>query len=277
MTIFQKYQAIGLKLCFIVAVFLFNGCTYNYYYAPNAQNNLRLTKPNEVKGDFGIFRSAGTNGIIVHSAYSPVKNLGIQANYYRSSSNLDAGLKMQEGNLAIGTYYLHKFDPRENKTKHLFEPGFLFDLYAGIGIGQNKNGISELFNNLTTRTRFNYHKYYMQAGIHLQTFGAITIGYTFRLFYLDYKNALASGEILDAFIDDLNLLKANDPFLLRENSIKFSVGSNKINYYLAANILSRRILNRDLFYHSSIQTGMEFSISELFARKKMKVSNTTKP
>jgi len=266
MAIFQTYHASYLKIFCILSAFLFNGCTYNYYYAPNAQNNLRLTKPNEIKAEAGIFRSAGTNGFVVQSAYSPVKSLGIQANYYRSDSNLSDGLKMQEGNLAIGTYYLHRLY-RENKTTYLFEPGFLFDAYAGIGIGENKNGIQEFNNPFITNTQFNYHKYYIQAGIHFQSFRAIAIGYTFRLFYLDYKKAIATGEIIDSFVDDINFLKDNDPFLLREHSFKINIGSNKINYYLTANFLARVGLNNNLFFPSSLQTGMEFSITELFSKQ----------
>lgn len=269
MAIFQTYQASYLKLCCLILwVFLFNGCTYNYYYAPNAQNNLRLTKPNEVKAETGIFRSAGTNGFVVQSAYSPFKNIGIQANYYKSASSSNNGLKMQEGNIAIGTYFLQKQKKaKENKIKYLFEPGFLFDAYAGMGIGQNKNSISDLFNPLITRTKFGYHKYYIQLGAHFQTYGAFAIGYTFRLFYLDYKKALASGEIIETFVEDLDILKANDPFFLRENSFKINIGSNKINYYLSANFLARVNLSKRLFFNSSLQTGIEFSITELFSKQ----------
>jgi len=149
---------------------------------------------------------------------------------------------------------------------YLFEPGFLFDAYAGISVGQNKNQVNQLFS-VTTPARFYYHTYYFQAGVHFQSFRAVAIGYTFRFFYLDYKKVSTFGTIGDNLVDHIATINMNDPFLLRENSFKLSIGSDKINYYLSINFLSNGDIFNELFFKQSLQSGMEINISRLFQKK----------
>ncbi len=272
MIILQSYPLRQLITWVLMAlVFIGSGCTTNYYYSPGAQHNLRLYKAKQAKGEAGIFRSAGTTGFVTQAAYSPYKHIGLQANYFNSTSSPTDRLKMQEGNVAIGTYYLQKLKSSQDDKTYLFEPGFLFDLYAGIGIGQNKNQITDFFSAAGTtgvaHSTFYYHTYYIQAGAHFQSFKAVAIGYTFRFFYLDYKKVSAYGSISENFFNQLNVIQSNDPFFMRENSFKLSIGREKINYYVSANFLSSGSLFDVVFSRSSFQSGMEINISELFRKK----------
>jgi len=85
---FQPDQPTNAKVLVVISLlFLFNACTYNYYYTPDAHNNLRLSQAKQVKGEAGIYRSAGATGFAVQTAYSPLKHIGIQANYLNANTS----------------------------------------------------------------------------------------------------------------------------------------------------------------------------------------------
>jgi len=271
MEIFQTYQLKQLKILpVVILLFLSSACYTNYYYVPAVHHNVRLTQAKQVKGEGGIYRSGGTTGFAFQTAYSPYKNIGIQASYLTIGSSNSEGLKTRRGSLAIGTYHLHKLTRDELDTQPLFEPGFLFDAYAGISIGQNKNKINEFVfgaPNSTATAKFYYRTYYLQGGVHFQSFKAVTFGYTLRFFYLDYKKVSAYGNIGDRLYENINTIDSNDPFFLSESSIKLSIGSDKINYYLSTNFLFGSSIPEELFFKRSLQSGIEINISTLFSKK----------
>lgn len=271
---YQPYLPTYTKLLIIIfLLFLFSACTRNYFYTPNTHNNLRLTQAKQIKGEAGMYKSDQTMGVALQTAYSPLKHLGIQANYVNASTSPKKSFKTQKGSLAIGTYYFQKFEAKKPDVSYLFEPGFLFDAYAGISVGQNKNWVNEpsrFFGTTTTYTpaRFNYHTYYFQAGFHFQSFKAVAIGYTFRLFYLDFKKVSAFGKTGSNLTDYIATINKHDPFMLTESSIKLSIGGDKISYYLSTNFLSSDRIVEELFFKRSLQTGMEINISSLFSKVK---------
>lgn len=274
---YQPYIPTYVKLFIIISLlFLFNACSHNYFYTPNTHNNLRLTQAKQIKGEAGIYKSDQTTGVALQTAYSPLKHLGIHANYVNASisptDRYNPRFKTQKGSLAIGTYYFQKFETKKPDFSYLFEPGFLFDAYAGISVGQNKNWVNEssrFFGSTTSYTpaRFNYHTYYFQAGFHFQSFRAVAIGYTFRLFYLDFKKVSAFGKVGNTLTDYIATINKHDPFMLRESSIKLSIGGDKISYYLSINFLSSDRLVEELFFKRSLQTGLEINISSLFRKR----------
>jgi len=278
MPLVKMYQpsTICCYLFIVISALYFQSCSINKYYAPNGHHLLRLQNKNDIKVESAFYRGALNNGVSAQAGYSPFKHIGLQANYSRSNSPDKRSLFMQEANIGVGAYFFNSFLDSLNIQSYAYPPGFLFDAYAGIGAGTNRNQYSSRISSSSTLNRYlklNYYKYYLQFGIHYQSYRAIAISYTTRFLYLDYVKALAIGDIGSRGLDDFERLQSLNPVFLRENSFTMSIGGNKINYYFVFNFLAIPNWSQSLFYPSSMQTGIQFSLSSLFDKRNKPADN----
>ncbi len=143
-----------LFVCLLIFSFLiFFGCKPPAY-VPNKINAPFINEKYDFTADAGI----GVSGLNIQAAFSPVKHLGIMANFSTeailSKENNSRYNKVDFGELGAG-YYLK------------FGKLFLFDLYGGGGMGFSKIVLDTT--NRTDVTNVNYYRLFAQPSFAFTT------------------------------------------------------------------------------------------------------------
>ena len=146
----QRLQNLGLLL---FSIFILFGCKPPAYVA-NKLNTPMMTEKHDFTADAGI----GVSGLNVQAAYSPVKHMGIMANFSTESilnkENSNRYSKVDFGELGLG-YYMK------------FGRFFMFDLYGGGGMGWSKIILDST--NRNDITNVNYYRLFAQPSIAFTT------------------------------------------------------------------------------------------------------------
>jgi len=216
---------------FIAPAFIGEGFdTENHpYYVSDEPNFTRLTKEKDLKMDLS---ASGNNGFPFNAklGYSPTKNFGILVNHYNMGYNNSfnpAKWNYHMTNIAGGGYYLLQNEKQKAWTlKNSNMPaGFLFDAYAGYGLGKNKNLYQE-----GGESSVNIQKIFLQTGIHYHH-QLLGVSLVHKLNHVHFLNGNFNGQANFSAINGFNYIKDNNNILVSEISARLSFGTERVLFY----------------------------------------------
>lgn len=241
---------------------------------------MNLSEKGDIKVSAGVSGAGdgdGTdkeNAFSLQAGYSPVKHLGIQGSLFRlerKGSNENEETTRGKGHIAsgaIGGYYFLDFPlhtrKRIKRHAHLnIEEGFLFDLYAGYGAGSVYNQYAA-----GSTSDFNFHKLYLQGGIHVQG-RRIGFDYVFKAVHLDFDNGFVNGKIETENYQEIQKISQNNPFFFVENSFRLTYGIKQCRFFFTTSVIgnTREKIGFD-FIDSSVHFGLLLDIDEIFRKRR---------
>jgi len=251
-----------LKIKSLLGLLLLIGLNYlqsscsRYYYQPNAVNAPMLKEKGDMKVALsGTASSDDLNGsytkssvINIQTAYSPIKYMGVMANYtnYKhdfeaedfAKGDVDAHASLFE--VGVGGYY--PIFLKENGF------GLVADTYVGFGGGKLKSDVDMNFNRL-----------FIQPGISL-TFPYFDIGLATRISGIKY-NSFNSNGMSPEYISNQGLNNITDKrYYFFEPALTLRTGYKFVKIELQV-VGSSSFKNLDWDYDDNIATlGIHFSI-----------------
>ncbi len=209
-----KIKAVPTIMLVLFLFLLMSSCSRKFY-APNQVVVPNLTDQHDMAISAGLLSGNGINGFGIDVGYSPLKNLGIIADYsYFLSSDLDDRSYGHIWNFGVGTYI-----PTEKIN---------WEIYAGYGEGFNHQllgtGIGEWVD-------FNMRRFFAQASFTVPTkyfhfFAGL------RVAGLDFYDALIISSEPQANLSDIEFIRLNTPFYLFEPTWGFRVGTPGLYFTL---------------------------------------------
>ena len=204
------------------------------YFTPDEPNMTKLSKEKDLKLDISRSDENQQFPMNFKLGYSPIKHLGILANHYNSGgsqrltfANASKKWKYQMTDLGVGTYFLLQNEKQKKLTNKNpnFPVGVLFDIYAGYGLGKNKNNYIEGGND-----ELNVQKIYLQAGVHFhhQLLGISLIN---RLSNVNFTKGKFTGQANLTQINGFSYIVDNNKFTNFETAVKISFGTERVQFY----------------------------------------------
>lgn len=267
-------KTFSFLVLFIIATFVWNELSAQYYYASNESGLLALHERKDLKFSIATGRnSIAGRSLSLNMGYSPFKNIAIQGSYFKFNTEPIQLNKYTKGSLIsalAGTYY---FFPINKKNKYnpilkdlLMQKGFLMDFYMAYARGNMYNNYinskaAELF----------YTKSYLQAGLHWQT-GTFGLDFISKFGFLDYykteaffiPNAPASLNI-----ENFGLY---DTFNFRENAIRVRLHLKYVGIYLTRTWINHSERGAK-FIDNATHFGLIIDIDKISNKKKKNISS----
>ena len=262
-----------LWLLVVLSACYWGSACNHYYYAPSEGQSLSLSEQHDAKISAGFGGGSSQErgkSFNLQVGYSPLKHLGLQANYFTlSRGDVDSESQSGNGRLfegAIGGYYFFPkevTDPIPEGEERLFvTPGILVDFYVSYGDGFVHNNYDAV-----SSSRFDFKKYYVQSGIHWysKSFG---VAYMFRGGVLDFEEGLVSGDIDPSHVKDFEAINSTDPFTNFESTLRVEGGIRKARIFFSQTWLHNTSNKAVEFIENVTQVGMVLELDELFRDKK---------
>lgn len=253
-----------LALCtpFFLGVLLLSSFTAagQYMYVPEDGIMLALDEKEDLK--FSVAANAfqfkreidWSVNYNLQAGYSPKDHFAIVGNFFKfwqspiESDEQPESFSTHFTSIAAGSYLYKKKENRNNETTDAPSNSFrgtLLDFYMGYGLGNSRRQYEA-----GGHSKFYFHKFFMQAGMHLHEkrmgFSAI-----FRYSILDFDKGAVFGKFDGSDRDVLEYLEDNNPHHLLELSFRFSVkvAKNIRFYYSNATVLSALFLAKGSSSH----------------------------
>ncbi len=249
---------------------MLSSCSH-YYYAPNEGLTAGLSEKNDLilgAGTGGGSQDGESNMVLV--GYSPIKHLGLQSSFFKLKADGSQNQVPQTGdgyifNGAVGGYYFFPLnkDPARRKRNftNAMQPGILIDLYGGYakGIVNNDYGMST--------SKFDFNKTFGQIGLHWRT-QLFEINYTLKAGVLDFNTVVATGNLEEENLREIESVIKYDTYNFRESTLKVQVGIKYARVFLSRTQLFTPNLDEVRFINNTFHMGVTIEIDEIFKRIK---------
>ena len=257
--IFQNNRPLILILLLIGCIFTQSSCS-RYYYQPNSVNAPMLNEKGDLKlGIAGTSNKDNLDGNFTKSsvmnfqaAYSPMKYLGVMANFSNYKHNINVEDKA-EGDVdahatlfEVGAGGYYPIFLRKNGF------GMVADNYIGFGGGK-----------LNSDVRMNFNRLFIQPGIHL-THPFFDIGFSTRIAGIKYNDFNSNGMSAE-YIQSQGLTNITDKrHYFIEPALTLRVGYKYAKFEMQL-ISSSSSNNLEWDYDGNIVTlGVHFSLEHAF-------------
>ncbi len=265
-------------------LFAWSSCCYfsscgPYLYAPTDSNLLELKDKGDIKAGaslgagFGLVGNRRTD-INAQIAYSPIKNLGIQASgslwgeRVVSEQESFRGPSSLMGDLAIGFYQTL------NKKTAGFQKGntLVWRNYVGLGGGDLNHSRAE-----GNGYKVNYHKYFIQSQLSWNVKDKFSVSFFVQPTWLDYQSATVFGGPSYNILLDIEGLKNNSRLYHFESGFRLQGGGPKAQLYWSCQFSSLSVPRPSSFIEifspnllTTSRFGVVFSLDKIFFKKKSK-------
>lgn len=205
----------NIIICFLLC--FLSSCSYKYY-VPTSTNLVNL----KYQGDFEASAGIGVNGTNTINgagtiAYSPLRGLGLMANYSRIKAAPMAPTTMgQTLEGAVGTY----FQPFGRKEQ------WNMDLYAGYGQGHIINQYATL-----GVSRLDYKKYFGQMAFHVTINKEMAYSTGLRIGRVVYTGGLISDNIPNRDLAFIEIVRELGSLWVIEWSNRIEVGREPFRFF----------------------------------------------